>query len=277
MTKDEFWYTEVGYFAAPTYRLTFKVKKVIHKEKSLYQFIEIIDTYAFGRMLLLDGLVMVAEEDEYIYHEMLVHPAMVVHPNPKNILIIGGGDGGAAREVLKYEVEKVTIVDIDQRVIEVAKQYFPKMSKGFFDPRVKIVNADGALYVKENVNQFDIIFVDSTSPIGLGAVLIDGTFLGNGAKSLASAESIWIAQTESIFKSQEFLPLYVNKLKKLFPIVKPYRAEITSYGGGWTFTFASQKTNPLTPKRKYPPELKYYNSEVHQSCFILPEYLRSII
>lgn len=274
MPKKELWYTEAGYFTVPSYRLTFKVKKLLHKEQSQYQLIEVIDTYAFGKMLLLDGLVMLTEADEYAYHEMLVHPAMVVHPEPKNILVIGGGDGGTVREVLKYQVAQVTVVDIDKRVLEVAKQYFPQISKGFDDPRVKIINQDGALYVKGE-HKFDIIFVDSTDPTGPAATLVREDFLENGAKRLASKESIWVAQTESSFQTSEFLQTYVTRLKRLFKIVKTYWTVVPSYGGGWTFTFASQETDPLIPKRQTPAGLKYYNTGIHQASFSLPEYLRS--
>jgi spermidine synthase len=276
MQKD-FWYTEAGYFLNPGFRLTFKVKEVLHKEKSPYQVIEVIDTYTFGKILLLDGIVMFTEKDEYAYHEMLVHPAMVVHPDPQNILIIGGGDGGTVREILKYKVAKITVVDIDKRVIEVCKKYFPEMTKGFFDSRVEIINEDGAVYVKETKNKFDIIFVDSTDPTGPGATLVEKEFLENGAKILASSESIWVAQTESSFQSEDFLKEYIGRAKKIFKIVKVYQTEVPSYGGGWMFTIASQKTDPLVSKRASPSGLKYYNSKIHQACFALPEYLCSIV
>lgn len=275
MPKKELWYTEAGYFTVPSYRLTFKVKNLLHKEQSPYQLIEVIDTYAFGKMLLLDGLVMLTEADEYAYHEMLVHPAMVVHPEPKNILVIGGGDGGAVREILKYEIAQITVVDIDERVIEIAKRYFPDISNGFSDPRVKVINQDGALYMKSGDN-FDIIFVDSTDPCGPGATLVGQEFLENGAKRLTSQKSIWVAQTESSFQTKDFLASYVAKLKNLFKIVKTYWATVPSYGGGWTFTFASHTTDPLIIKRQPPRELKYYNLKIHKASFSLPEYLRSI-
>lgn len=278
---EEFWYTETGYFTVPSYKLTFKVKEFLHKEQTPYQLIEVIDTYAFGKMLLLDGFVMLTEADEHAYHEMLVHPAMVVHPDPKNILIIGGGDGGTVREILKYEVAQITLVDIDERVIEVAKRYFPEISDGFADPRVKIVAQDGALYMKEKsalkeFAGFDIVFVDSTDPTGPGASLVEQEFLINGAKILASEKSIWVAQTESMFQTKEFLQKYVANLKKLFKIVKTYWTTVPSYGGGWTFTFASQETDPLTLKRKAPAGLRYYNEGIHHASFYLPEYLRTI-
>jgi spermidine synthase len=272
----ELWYTETGYFSSSNYRLTFRVKNLIHEEKTPYQTIEIIDTYAFGKMLLLDGIIMLTDQDEHTYHEMLVHPAMTVHPNPENVLIIGGGDGGTVRELLKHDVKKITLVDIDERVIEVSKKYFPQFSSGFSDPRLEIKNQDGALYVKED-HKYDIIFLDSTDPTGPGAALVNDSFLRDGSRSLASDDSIWVAQTEATFVGQEFLAEYTSNLRKMFGIVQTYWADIPSYGGGWTFTFASQKTDPLTPVRKPPSGLKYYSPEIHKACFVLPEYLRSIV
>ncbi len=278
----ELWYTEKGVFS-PGFQLNFKIKESLHKEQTPYQLIEVIDTYTFGKMLLLDGLVMLTELDECAYHEMLVHPAMVTHPDPQNILVIGGGDGGTIREILKYPIKKVTLVDIDKRVIEVSQEYFPELSKGgFLDPRVEVVNADGTQYVKEQNEKFDIIFIDSTDPTGPGAVLVESDFLKDGAANLVE-DGIWVAQSESPFFAPEFLKTYTNNLKKLFKIVKVYLTEVPSYGGVWAFTFASNKIDPLAPKRTAPfhrilrTGLKYYNPETHQACFTLPEYLRTLI
>jgi len=267
----ELWYQERGFFSSG-FRVNFKVKKSLHKEQTPYQTIEVIDTYTFGKMLLLDGFVMLTERDESAYHEMLVHPAMVTHPAPQNILVIGGGDGGTIREILKYPVKKVTLVDIDKRVIEISREYFPELSKGFFDSRVEVVNADGTQYIKAKHRKFDIIFIDSTDPAGPGAVLVESDFLRNGA-SILNQEGIWVAQSELPFFAKKFLKSYTNNLKKLFKIVRVYLTEVPSYGGAWAFTFASNKIDPLTPNRQAPSGLKYYNSKIHHASFVLPEYL----
>ena len=268
----ELWYTQKSCFS-PNSQLSFKIKKVLHREKSQYQTIEVIDTYDFGRMLILDGAVMVTERDEFAYHEMLVHPAMVVHPDPKRIAVIGGGDGGTVREILKYRVDEIKLIDIDKRVTDVSNEYFPELTKGLKDQRVEIINTDGALWVKREKSKFDIIFVDSTDPIGPGARLVEDDFLKAGA-NLLNSYGIWVAQSETPFFIPDFVKGYNKKLKKLFKIVKTYLSEVPSYSGVWSFTFASQKINPLVPQRTPPTGLKYYNPDIHLACFALPQYLK---
>ncbi|MDI6840933.1 MAG: polyamine aminopropyltransferase [bacterium] len=274
VSPRELWYTQKSYFS-PYLQQDFKVKKKLHKEKTPYQTIEVIDTYEFGRMLILDGVVMVTERDEFAYHEMLVHPAMIVHPNPKRIAVIGGGDGGTVREILKYEVDEIKLIEIDKRVIDVSNEYFPELTKGLKDWRVEIINTDGALWVKKEKGKFDIIFVDSTDPIGPGARLVEDDFLNVGA-NLLNSDGIWVAQTETPFYITDFVKSYNKKLKKLFKIVRVYLAEVPSYGGVWSFTFASQKIDPLSPKRTPPAGLKYYNPDIHIASFALPQYLKEI-
>lgn len=269
------WYEEKNSIY-PYIHLSFQVKQILHQEKSPYQFIEVIDTTQFGKMLFLDKTVMLSEADEFAYHEMLVHPAMVVHPDPKKILIIGGGDGGTIREILKYEVNEIILVDIDKRVIEVCRQYFPDMSKGFDDPRVKVRNEDGAQYVKKEAGKFDIIFIDSTDPIGPGARLVENEFLKDGV-NLLTPQGIWVAQTESPFYNQDFIKQYTNDLKSFLPIVNLYLTDVPTYGGVWCYTYASHKINPLHYQHKPPPGLKYYSRDVHTAAFSLPEYIKDFL
>ena len=160
----ELWFTEKQ---TPDHGITSKVIRTLHHEETKYQTVDVIETRQFGNMLLLDGMVMTTDKDEFVYHEMIAHVAMNTHPEPKDVLVIGGGDGGAIREVLKYPtVETATLVEIDERVIEVAKTYFPSIAGALDDPRVRIRIEDGIRYVEKAENAYDVILVDSTEPIG---------------------------------------------------------------------------------------------------------------
>ncbi|MFA5032442.1 MAG: polyamine aminopropyltransferase [bacterium] len=264
------WYKGSDYFSQD-FCISFKVNSIIHKEKSKYQTIEIVDTPAFGKMLLLDGFIMTTDKDEKAYHEMLVHPAMTVHPDPKKVLVIGGGDGGTVREILKYPVNKITLVEIDKKVIETSKKFLPELSKGLNDPRVEVVIMDAAVYVKKAKEKYDIILVDSAGTRGPGVVLCEKEFLNNTIKNISP--DIWVAQSESIFWGNDFRKTYSATLKKLFNIVRTYLTYISSYGGAWTFTFASDTLDPLIPRREAKGKLWYYNTVVHHAAFQLPEHL----
>lgn len=271
--NDSSWYKGANYFSQDFF-INFKVDSTVHKEKSKYQTIEIVNTPAFGKMLLLDGFIMTADRDEKAYHEMLVHPAMTVHPEPKKVLIIGGGDGGALREVLKHPVDKVTLVEIDERVVNVSKEFLPELSKGFDDPRTEVVIMDAAIYVKEKKEKYDIILVDSSNPMGPGAVLCKESFLSNAIENISP--DIWVAQSESVFLGNEFRKIYTANLKKFFNIVNIYLTYVSSYGGAWTFTFASDTIDPLIPRREPKGKLWYYNTMVHHAAFQLPEHLSKV-
>lgn len=265
------WYKAPDYFSKDI-SLNFKFTSILHKEKSKYQTIKILQTPLFGKVMLLNGFVMVTEKDEKAYHEMLVHPAMTAHPNPENILIIGGGDGGAIREILKYHVKKITMIEIDKRVIEISKKFFPGLSEGYKDKRVEIVIADAVTYVKKEKRKFDVIFVDSADPAGKGAMLTGKEFIHNTAKNLSP--DIWVSQAESAFYGIKFRKKYIPVLNEFFNIVKIYQANIPSYGGGWIFAFASNTIDPLIPRREPKAKLEYYNTPLHHASFQLPEYLK---
>jgi spermidine synthase len=274
MKPGELWYTQ---YQTADVKFTFRVKDVIHTETSDYQSIEVLDTYQFGRMLILDQCIMFTEKDEHIYHEILVHPAMVCHPNPKKILVIGGGDGGALREIIKYEVESAKLVEIDARVIEVSKKFFPALGNSFLDNRVTTITDDGATYVKKAKESFDIIFVDSPDPVGHAEVLVKGNFIYSCAKLLKN-NGIFVAQTQALFYESDFISQYLKSVKKNFPIVKPYFASIPTYAEGpWSFTFASFGVDPLNIKRKAKGPLRYYNEEMHKASFVLPEDVKKIL
>jgi len=220
---------------------------------------------------------MFTEKDEHIYHEILVHPAMVCHPNPKKILVIGGGDGGALREILKYEVTSAKLVEIDTKVIEVSKKFFPVLGSSFLDNRVTTIVDDGAAYVKKAKESFDVIFVDSPDPVGHAEVLVKDDFIYSCSKLLKN-DGVFVSQTQALFYESDFISGYIKRVKKNFPIVKPYFASIPTYAEGpWSFTFASFAVDPFEIKRKARGPLRYYNEEVHKASFVLPEDIKKLL
>ena len=177
MNEEQIWISEKW----NNLEVLYKVRSILYKSNSEYQHTQIVDSYEYGRMLLLDGIVQTTEKDEFIYHEMMVHVPMLSHPNPEEILIIGGGDGGILREVLKYDsVSSVTMVEIDSKVIDLCQEYLPMISAGAFeDKRTSLVIMDGAAYVQDTKKKFDVIIIDSPDPIGLAKVLFSKSFYLN--------------------------------------------------------------------------------------------------
>lgn len=262
--------------------LGYKVSDVLHHSKSEFQEVDVVETVALGRMLLLDGMVMTSERDEFIYHEMIAHIPMLAHPNPKTVLVIGGGDGGTIREVLKHpSVERAVLCEIDGEVIEVCKKYLPSIAGKLDDPRVEIEVRDRAAYIAEHPNTFDVILIDSTDPIGPGEKLFTEQFYRNTLAALTE-NGIMACQSESpVAVPQECLR--INKLlRSVFPFVQPYTACIPSYPGGqWTWSFCSKGIKPLekvneTQAAELEKTARYFNREIHKSVFILPNYVKAV-
>ncbi|MBL7101057.1 MAG: polyamine aminopropyltransferase [Nanoarchaeota archaeon] len=253
-----------------------KVKKVLESCKSEFQKIEVYETECFGRMLVIDGIIMLTDFDEFAYHEMIVHVPLSVHPNPRKVLVIGGGDGGAVRELLKHPVEEVHVCEIDKEVISISKKYFPDLASGFDDPRVKVFNEDGAEFVKKK--QYDVIIVDSTDPIGPGKALFEAEFYKDLYGSLAE-DGIAVTQSESMFYDKELIKKLFDSNKKIFPIVKYYFTNVPTYPSGTIgFSFCSKKYDPIKDRKDKKLEgLKYYNPETHESAFVLPSFIKDII
>ncbi|MGV2787289.1 spermidine synthase, partial [Clostridium perfringens] len=170
----ELWDTEKQ---TPTLGITAKIRETFVHEKTVFQQLDMIDTEEFGRMLVLDGMVMTTIKDEFVYHEMVAHPALNTHPNPKKVLVVGGGDGGVIREVIKHPgVEKAVLVEIDGKVIEYSKQYLPEIAGKLDDPKVEVLVNDGYMHIIENKNEYDVIMVDYTEPVGPAAPLFERGF-----------------------------------------------------------------------------------------------------
>jgi len=260
--------------------MTYKIKETLVRKQTEYQDLAILDTYAFGRMLVLDGIVQTTIKDEFVYHEMISHIPLFTHPNPKKVLVVGGGDGGAIREILKHpSIEKAVLCEIDGSVIEECKKYLPEISSELNNPRCEIFVGDGIKYVHEHKNEFDVIIVDSTDPFGAAEGLFGGSFYKEIYECLTE-DGIFIAQTETPFYLPEVVKKVFNDAKSVFPVTKLFMAGIPTYPGGyWSFTVGSKKYDPETVdlSNKIDFETKYYTKKLHKACFTLPKYIENLI
>ena len=263
--------------------ITMRVKNVLYSGKSEFQTIDVLDTEFFGRVLLLDGLVMTTEKDEVFYHELITHIPMLSHPNPKKVLVIGGGDGGTVREVLRHDcVEKVVLCEIDGLVIDICRKYLPQLAAKLDDKRVDIQVKDGIEYIANCKDEFDVILIDSTDPMGPGEGLFTEEFYINVNSALKEG-GIMVCQSESPIADQKEIKMMKPLLKKAFPIVKTYVGPMPTYPSGyWSWTFCSNTVEPLEyydEKRTeiIEKESKIYNKEVHRAVFALPNFVKELV
>lgn len=266
------------------------IERILCDRRSSYQRITVVESRAVGRMLLLDGAVMVTEWDEFIYHEMLVHPALFLLRQPRHVLVIGGGDGGTVREILRHpSVEHVDLVEIDADVVAVAREFFPELSAALHDPRVCIHYRDGAEFVAQVPEvSYDAVFVDSTDPVGIAGGLFDETFYRHCHRILTT-EGILALQSESPLHPvyRETLPRVYRLLRPLFASVATCLAPIPTYPTGlWSFTVASKRWDPV---QDFVPEaawqryrhlqgtLRYYDPQLHRAAFALPVFVQRLL
>lgn len=256
----------------------FKVDRVLFEGRSDFQTVEIVRNRDYGRVLFLDGLVQTTERDEFYYHEMLVHPALACHKSPRNVLIIGGGDGGALREVLKHPVEKVRMVEIDALVVEACRRHFPWLKAALRDPRAGITIGDGDAFIRETKEKFDAVIVDSSDPVGPSAVLHARNFYAALKKVLAPG-GVVAAQAGSLMLHVEQHGLKNSFIRRLFRRASFYLGPVPTYPVGmWCYNFLSDDIDPLAVKRlRIPDGLKYYNKDVHRAAFVQPNFLRAAL
>ncbi|HWR88901.1 MAG TPA: polyamine aminopropyltransferase [Dissulfurispiraceae bacterium] len=249
----------------------YDVDKVLHKSRSDFQEIMVIENPHFGRMLILDGVVQITERDEFFYHEMLVHVAMHAHPAPRKVVVIGGGDGGVVREVLKHDtVEKVYFVEIDEQVINVSREFFPSVSSGIGDSRVEIKCMDGAEFVKGRSGDIDVVIVDSTDIIGFAKSLFTVEFF-KSVKDALTGEGMIVTLSESLHFHKEMVIEVQEEMKLIFPVVDLYTAPLATYAGNWwTFSAASKKHGLREMRRQYAISTRYYSDEIHSQAFLPP-------
>ena len=247
--------------------------ELIKEVQSKYQNIKVYDTKSFGKLLLLDGVIQLTEFDEANYHEMIVHVPLRAHKNPERVLVIGGGDGGAVREIVKHpKVKKIDLVEIDQSVVNVSLKHFPNVSCGLQDPRVTIHYEDGASYIKHLEFQYDVIIVDSTDPFSVGESLFKEDFYNNLSKSIREHGMI-VSQSESMFYNGDMISKMETFKRKYFKEVKYYYTLVPTYPSG-TIGFQICSDGHYIPNAILNwdelGELKYYSHGIHKSSFILP-------
>lgn len=253
----------------------FKADKVLFEGRSNFQTIEIIKNKHYGNVLLLDGLVQTTEADEFYYHEMLVHPAMASHPKPANVLIIGGGDGGALREVLKHPVKKACLVEIDEQVVNACRKHFPWLKSDFQDGRAELIIDDGNKFIRETDEKFDIILVDSSDPVGPSTVLHEKKFY-QGLKACLAPGGIIAAQAGSAMLHMESHATKNKFITRMFKHASFYLGTVPTYPVGlWCYNFMSDGVDPLGGRKlRVPSGLKYYNPEIHKAAFALPDFMK---
>jgi spermidine synthase len=258
----------------------YAVERELVRTRSQYQEILVMENPVYGRMLFLDGFVMTTEKDEFVYHEMLSHVPMVVHGSARDVLIIGGGDGGILREVLRHPtVGRVDMVEIDREVVDVSREHLPVIGCSFGDPRAHLHYEDGAAFVRRTPGRYDVILVDSTEPIGPGKALYASRFYADCRDALR-AGGVFAAQALSAWVQEAEQKAMFSNLRKVWPHVEPYVASIPTYPGGlWTFALCAQ--GPVTrtaPDEQYARRIaegcRYYNPQIHHSAFCLPTFLR---
>lgn len=274
------WITE---YQTQALRMDAQVNEVLFEGHSDFQKIGVYDTEIFGRLLVLDDVFQTSIFEEFVYHEMIAHVPLFAHPNPKKVLIIGGGDGGTARESLKHlELESVEMVEIDGKVVELAKELLPDISTALNHPpaNFSLTIGDGIQRIKDHESYYDVIIVDCSDPIGPGEGLFSGAFYQDVYRALKE-DGLFVQQTESPFYHRTILANLTRDIKAAqFPIVKSYLAHIPIYPGGChSFTIGSKKYSPEKPSRSVPKDwnLKYYNEELHAGSFALPNFVVDVV
>ncbi|RMA97562.1 polyamine aminopropyltransferase [Hydrogenothermus marinus] len=273
------WFTE---YQTENVGLTLKVRQ-LKNVHSKYQNIYLFENQDFGKVLVLDGAIQTTEKDEFMYHEMLVHPALVKHKNPEKVLVIGGGDGGSVREILKHpSIKQVDLCEIDEEVILISEKNLPNISGKLRDDKVKIYIEDGNEFLNERKNYYDVIIMDSSDPIGPAEVLFKSSFYDK-VKEALKEDGIMVAQTESPFLQEKFFKNAVKEIKKSFKYFGVYTGFVPSYPAGmWSYTMASDNINILEDDEGYKKlkniKTKYINEDIYKSLFkAVPQFIKDMI
>lgn len=277
-----FWFSEKH---TPDVKLSLRVNKQLFSQKSDYQQIDVFETPEFGRVLALDGNIMLTERDEFIYDEMITHVPMAVHPNIRHVLVIGVGDGGVVKELTRYEsIERIDLVEMDQMVAEACRNYLPMNACRLDDERVHIFYENALKFIRRHEEEYDLIIVDSNDPYGPSEGLYTREFYGNCYKALKE-DGIMVNQQGSPFyeEDSDAMKRSHGRIVNTFPISRVYQAHIPTYAAGyWLFGFASKKYHPiddLDVKRweSYHLRTKYYTSKLHVGAFYLPAFLEEML
>ena len=278
----ELWFSEMH---TPEVKFSIKVDKQLFTETSEFQRVDIFESKEFGRFLILDGCMMLTEKDEFIYHEMITHVPMCVNPNIRRVLLVGGGDGGSARELLKYDtIESIDLVEIDEVVIKACKKFLPQTAGCFDNKRVNIFIEDGLKFIRHCTNCYDLIIVDSTDPFGPGEGLFTKEFYGNCFNALHD-DGIMVNQHENPFYNKDAIAMQRahKRIVSSFPISRCYQLHIPTYPSGhWLFGFASKKYLPVQDVdfehwKSLNIKTRYYNINLHRGAFALPNYVEDLL
>jgi len=272
---NELWVTEEQ---SPDMKLSLRVSDVLLNVKSLYQDILLVETGEYGRMMILDGAIQITERDEFCYSEMMAHVALSSHPDPRRVLIVGGGDGGVLREVLRHKnVEKATLIDIDKEVINASKKFLPTISAALEDPRADVKPMDAMVYIKAARQEFDVAIVDSTDPVEFAAGLFESPFYRDIHNALKK-DGMVVAQTESPFTDRNVVRDAFREMSSVFPVVRMYWGAMPTYPSGmWTYTVGSKTADPSVPVRPAPEGTRYYTSDIHRASFVLPPFVSDLL
>lgn len=274
MPKDV-WFTELQ---TGEVSLGLKVREVLLRMKTPFQDLLVLDTDAFGRVLVLDGAIQTTDRDEFVYHEMITHVPLAIHPAPRKVAVVGGGDGGAIREILKHpEVEEAHLIEIDAAVVEASRRFFPQISCALDDPRAHVKITDGIRWIKEEARAFDVIIVDSTDPVGPAEGLFGEGFYQAVYEALGP-EGILVAQSESPMLQPELIRKVQRGMRSAFSAVYLYTAAVPTYPSGyWTFSLASKGPEPMairTDLAVFPS--RYWTPDVHRAAFMLPPMVEEL-
>lgn len=278
----EIWFSENH---TSNVKMSIRVDRQLYSGKSEFQRIDVFESPEFGRFLTLDGYMMLTEKDEFIYHEMITHVPMAVHPGVRDVLVIGAGDGGVIRELVRYDdIENIDMVEIDRQVVDVCRMYLPQTAGWLDDPRVHIFYEDGLRFIRSCSDRYDLIIVDSTDPFGPGEGLFTREFYGNCYKAL-KADGIMVNQHESPFYAQDAQACQRahKRIVESFPVSRVYQAHIPTYPSGhWLFGFASKKYHPLKDLKaeqwnRRQLKCRYYTTTLHRGAFYLPAYVEELL
>ncbi len=278
----DFWFSEMH---SPGAKLSIRVDKHLYSEENDYIRLDIFESPEFGRFLTVDGYIILTERDEFIYHEMLTHIPMAVHPDPRKILVFGAGDGGVVRELLKYpNIERIDMVEVNEGVVEASKKYLPFTACGLEDERVSIISDNCLRFIRHIENEYDVIIVDSAGFYGPGESLLSREFYGSCYKALKE-DGIMVNQHQSPFYEDDRIETQKahKRILENFPISRVYQAHIPSYPSGyWLFGYASKSYHPVNDLsvrnwKSLGIETRYYTTNLHKGCFALPAYVEKML
>ena len=264
-----------------------RASRLIAEKRTQYQTLQVYDTPHYGKLFRLDGYNMTSEKEEFVYHENLVHPALTAHAAPKKVLVIGGGDGGSSEEALKHpSVEQVTMCEIDEDVIKVAKEHFHAVHNGVFDnPKLRVLVGDGMKFVRETAEKFDLIALDLNDPMGPAEALYSAEFFQQCRHALAPGGALVLHIGAPVARPERVAEL-AQRLNGIFRIVRPYTMYIPLYGAQWAMAVCSDKLDPKSftadeidrrIEQRGLQDLRFYNGETHEGVFALPNFVRDLV